>query len=154
MSSCIAFILTFYAFGSCFRMLAIIRVSDPFSVVKGSVPFLGTCYAGYNPDFVCVHACVCVCVCACMRVCVWMCMRTDIRKVLDSVSSLGTRSTDEVTAVRKDYGVKWMKAVFTMTPLLFKSEMLQEESPVTGSHNESVHVNISVNSSRSKQMLF
>ena len=73
MSSCIAFILTFYAFGSCFRMLAIIRVSDPFSVVKGSVPFLGTCYAGYNPDFVCVHACVCVCVCACM--CVYVCVR-------------------------------------------------------------------------------
>ena len=105
----------------------------------------------------CMCVCVCLCVCVCVRACVCVCVRmgmcTDIRKVLDSVSSLGTHSTDEVTAVRKDYGVKWMKAVFTMTLLLFKSEMLQEESPVTGSH-ELVHVNISVNRARSKQMLF
>ena len=35
-----------------------------------------------------------------------VCVFADIRKVLESMSSLGTRSAEEVAAVRKDYGLK------------------------------------------------
>ena len=41
-----------------------------------------------------------------MRLSVYMCVCADIRKVLESTSSLGKHSAEDVAAVRKDYGLK------------------------------------------------
>ena len=52
------------------------------------MPFCGVYCAKHYPADLCV------------------CVFADIRKVLESMSSLGTRSAEEVAAVRKDYGLK------------------------------------------------